>query len=470
MGKESDIFVAVLISGTAMCKFKRIISYCSYSRMEAITLKMLELQLEKYKKIDLEKKIDIAANIFERVHTPSAQEATSTTVSYSIDKIADLTGVNIAILQEIRKLEDVSRKFKEWANEQELRAGMSVLYKTMIAYLQYLYTDARKIPTKSGLVAGSRIKIKSEFNTHLNKYFTRIRVPGTQYSTIVEKPEIVLSRQKYLRKKMELVRDQKVFVYIEDISFQGRKSTSLKLMKPKTDATKRLLLAVSPELGFVSSIYFCRTVRANLYHWLDEKVIPNLPSGCVLVVEERIFGDVSDLPLSHAPKQVMINWLTDRDIPHDPRSHRAELYTLIETYKKTYTKISKLDEILRQHGHTALCREEGVVFEYFEPFWKKLKLVLNPKKGEKHDAATRTRLDKVPFKAKKVASMIKTEYWKGLHKKLLNTEMNAYKKDQEVEEVIDKLMTYFSSEKIDPGETEFDDYCDAASQEYIYNY
>ena len=95
--------------------------------------------------------------------------------------------------------------------------------------------------------------------------------------------------------------------------------------------------------------------HANYMKWLQEKLIPNLESKSVIVVDNASYHNVqlNRHPTSNARKGEMLSWLDERGIWYSSDITKAELYDLIKMHKPQYETFA-IDRLLADHGHTVL--------------------------------------------------------------------------------------------------------------------
>ena len=93
--------------------------------------------------------------------------------------------------------------------------------------------------------------------------------------------------------------------------------------------------------------------QANYMKWLQEKLIPNLESKSVIVVDNASYHNVqlNRHPTSNARKGEMLFWLDKRCIRYSSDMTKADLYDLIKMHKAQYETFA-IDCLLTEHGHT----------------------------------------------------------------------------------------------------------------------
>lgn len=94
---------------------------------------------------------------------------------------------------------------------------------------------------------------------------------------------------------------------------------------------------------------------ANFQQWVNKQLLPNIPAKSVLVIDNAPYHNVKveQDPNSNTKKNVMINWLEQRNIPHDPTLTKPELYCIIKEHKPRFSRY-RLDTLLSEHKHNVL--------------------------------------------------------------------------------------------------------------------
>jgi len=95
--------------------------------------------------------------------------------------------------------------------------------------------------------------------------------------------------------------------------------------------------------------------QTNYKKWLQEKLIPNLESKSVIVVDNATYHNVQlDWhPTSNARKGEMLFWLDKHGIRYSSDMTKVELYDLIKMHKPQYETFA-IDCLLTEHGHTVI--------------------------------------------------------------------------------------------------------------------
>uniref|UniRef100_A0A6P7H944 Uncharacterized protein LOC114348897 n=1 Tax=Diabrotica virgifera virgifera TaxID=50390 RepID=A0A6P7H944_DIAVI len=93
----------------------------------------------------------------------------------------------------------------------------------------------------------------------------------------------------------------------------------------------------------------------NYMKWLKDKLLPNLPCNSVLVIDNAAYHNVTleKCPTSASKKDIMKQWLTERNIFFDESETKPELYNKI-LIAKPKNPVYAVDQLLAQHGHSVL--------------------------------------------------------------------------------------------------------------------
>ncbi|XP_061724696.1 uncharacterized protein LOC133530694 [Cydia pomonella] len=422
-----------------------------------MTLEVFEKHLSDFKKEDIQKKMDIASNLSKQceLYRQIGKDSTPPLI-----KCHNLTGVPKETLMAVSSLDKKSIKFDNWLKEQKLQSH-NFEYNRIRKLLLHNYTQFLKIPTG--------IK-KSEVYEGYKKFFTLVQLPGTKASIIVEKPETVMERQRFLQTKMMYKEQKKNIVYIGKINLllnHGRFSYKEDNVESKT----RFIVAASQTIGHLGYIYCCGSSQEYMTNWVEEKILPQLTEESVIIFQENVLRNDDDKVVSDLSKEDIINWLINNEVPHDPKMHRAELYKLVKTNQKSRVeKLSPAELSFRAKGHITIRKKRcNLNNNFFDPFWGFLIHEMNNattipviKTTMKHHQHAITNTANI------IVQNCPLDYWNNLGNILLDKERDIYREDLEMEHVIDKLMTMVKHEGLPKEwETKLDEYNRAAEQKYI---
>ncbi|XP_063630154.1 uncharacterized protein LOC134801477 [Cydia splendana] len=428
-----------------------------------MTLEVFEKHLSDFKKEDIQKKMDIASNVSKQCELPK-NIPTGKDNTPPVMKCQKLTGVPLVTLMDVNSLDNKSIKFEDWLKEQkQMIQSHNFEYYSIRKLLLKNYTQLLEIPTG--------IKYSQEYEGY-KKFFTLVQLPGTKASIIVEKPETVMERQRFLYKKMMYREQKKNIVYIGKVNLiinHGKFSFKEDNVESKT----RFIIAASQKFGHLGYIYCCGNGQEYMTNWVEEKILPQLPEESVIIFQENVLSNDEDKVVSDLSKEDIINWLNANEVPHDPKMHRVELYNLVKTVKKSSVeKLSSAELSFRARGHITIRKKKcNLNNNFFDPFWgflvhemnnaTTIPLIKSTMKQHQH-AITNT--------ANTIVQNCPLEYWNNLGNILLDKERDIYREDLEIEHVIDKLMTMVKNEGL-PKEWEtnskLDEYSRTAEQKYI---
>lgn len=96
--------------------------------------------------------------------------------------------------------------------------------------------------------------------------------------------------------------------------------------------------------------------HTNFMKWVETQLLPNLPEKSVLVVDNASYHNVTvEKNITSASLEAdMIRWLQEKDIPHDPKLTKPELYRIVQENKYRFPLAYRLDNLLEAHGHNVL--------------------------------------------------------------------------------------------------------------------
>ena len=90
--------------------------------------------------------------------------------------------------------------------------------------------------------------------------------------------------------------------------------------------------------------------------WLEDKLIPNMPPKCILLVDDVAYHNVQvdRRPVRTTKKHMIQEWLTRHGIQWSADMLKDELILLELCKTHTQGSVYVLDQMLSQHGHLAL--------------------------------------------------------------------------------------------------------------------
>lgn len=210
----------------------------------------------------------------------------------------------------------------------------------------------------------------------LKKLGYKWRKTDNNRKVLVERHDIQMWRLKYLKKVTEYRSQGRPIVYTDEsyvLTTHVRNNTWAQKDKPSSflkkisTGTRYILVHAGTDVGFIENA--CLVWKANStvgdYHsnmsfenyvkWLNEKLLPNLPVGSVIVMDNASYHNTraEKLPTSNSRKAEMQEWLISKGISFDSSLRNVELYDIIKKHKTDFVTY-KIDDIIRSKGFEVL--------------------------------------------------------------------------------------------------------------------
>ncbi|XP_076545701.1 uncharacterized protein LOC143305550 [Osmia lignaria lignaria] len=272
---------------------------------------------------------------------------------------------------------------------------------------------------------------------------------------LIEKPSIVTWRARYLS-DIEYYRQQnRNIVYIDETWVDNTlcfskcwQSEEILGITRSTSSSHRLIIVhAGGKDGFIKGtelIFKPRTTTgdyhgemnaSNFEKWINEKLIPNLPTKSVVVMDNAPYHSVqiNKPPSTYSKKQEMILWLVTNNIPHTPEMRKHQLLELIKKNKNP-EKMFKVDETLKSHGHSVL-RLPPYMCELnpMELAWSKVKRKIR----ERNTSLLSS--NELRMYAEEAVNEVTSADWHNFCKHTEKIEAEYWQKDGLVEEVIEVI-------------------------------
>ncbi|PSN31296.1 hypothetical protein C0J52_28398 [Blattella germanica] len=92
----------------------------------------------------------------------------------------------------------------------------------------------------------------------------------------------------------------------------------------------------------------------NFSKWVEEKLLPNLPSNCLIVLDNATYHSVqiNKAPTLASRKSEIQDWLNTNGISFEEKMTKAELIHIVRTERpipKYY-----IDSLFHEHGHETI--------------------------------------------------------------------------------------------------------------------
>lgn len=192
----------------------------------------------------------------------------------------------------------------------------------------------------------------------------------------IEKMEIRNMRINYLRRLHQYRTEGRPIFYMDESYIHSTHTKQKSWSDPKSSegvktplskGSRLIIVHAGNENGFVKNakLKFLSGRKTGDYHddmnfenyqkWIREKLIPNLPSNSVLVIDNAPYHNVqlNRAPTSNSRKAEMVNWLLEHNVPCSESMLKPQLHALIQMNKPRF-KTFKIDSILAESGHSTL--------------------------------------------------------------------------------------------------------------------
>lgn len=176
----------------------------------------------------------------------------------------------------------------------------------------------------------------------------------------------------------------------------------------------------------------------NYENWLKNKLIPNLPSHSVLVIDNAPYHNkkLRKVPNSTSRKAEMIEWLKSRNIPCTDDMYKAELYNLINLNKPLYEEYY-FDSILQEYGHSV------VRLPPYHPELNPMELIWARVKNDVAAHNIDNRIDFVQQMVQEKFSQLTTEDWRKCCEHVIKCEKDYLEADRVFDMQTDELIIRF---------------------------
>lgn len=203
---------------------------------------------------------------------------------------------------------------------------------------------------------------------------------GKRTQHLKEKDEIIVWRQKYLR-RMRVNRDQpfspiKPEIYLDESYVNKNHSNDFIwyaeedgpwVQKPTGKGERLIIINAISSKGWVNNaqLVFQAKRKTGDYHgqmnselfqkWFSEKLIPNIPDNSLIIMDNASYHNTLSAcspPTPQCSKERIWNWLIENQIPCEVNSLKAELVTVLKKFGPIPTY--QVDEIAKKCGHEIL--------------------------------------------------------------------------------------------------------------------
>ncbi|XP_043262779.1 uncharacterized protein LOC122403884 [Colletes gigas] len=301
-------------------------------------------------------------------------------------RVAEYTGLSIRTITRIRKESSTSEQGRLSSPGKKRPRSIGKCHcteeekKVIRNIIHEFYVEKKIVPSAPKLLAAIREKIV--FPWELDTLRQLLKSMGYTWKKsvnirkiLIEKPNIVAWRGKYLKAINQYRKANRNIIYIDEtwadntLSFGKcwQSEETLGIVKNMSSSHRYIIVHAGGKSGFVNNalLMFKANSTSGDYHgqmnainfekWMTEKLLPNIAPNSVIVMDNAPYHSIqlNRPPSKYARKSDMMDWLLRNNVPYSEDMKKYELVHLIEQHKGP-EKIFKADEVLKCHGHIVL--------------------------------------------------------------------------------------------------------------------
>ena len=220
------------------------------------------------------------------------------------------------------------------------------------------YSVKKEVPTLKSVL----LQLKEDIGFKGEKEYLRklLKAIGFKFKKcknkrfLMERTDIVAQRARYLRrmkKNDELGENKKLVVYLDETWIHPTYTVSKcwqsngveGVLKNNSAGQRWIIVHAGSEKGFVKGAFliFKSKTKSGDYHdemnfqnfskWVEEKLLPNLPSNCLIVLDNATYHSVqiNKAPTLASRKSEIQDWLNTNGISFDEEMTKAELIHIV---------------------------------------------------------------------------------------------------------------------------------------------
>lgn len=317
----------------------------------------------------------------DKVLTVPLAKATERAANY-----CKVSGITIKRIRKEGKLTPTEEKLKTPGKKRQKADQYKIKLdefdrRVIVDVIRDFYTVKKIVPTSKKLLPVLNEKINfvwSEWSLRreLKNMGFRWKKCGSKRKILIERPDIVNWRFEYLRKIKNHRLNNKNIFYLDETWIDSNLTFQRCWQSPEVDgvladmnASNRVIVVdIGSQDGFLkggrlmykancsTGDYHGQMNGVNFEKWIKERVIPNLPDDSVVVIDNAPYHgeQVDKAPSKRATKRFMVDWLQSHGETYEEKTTRkAVLYEAIQRLKPP-EKIYKIDNLLKEKGHTVL--------------------------------------------------------------------------------------------------------------------
>lgn len=340
------------------------------------------------------------------------------------------------------------------------------------------YIVQKQVPTCPKLLAA--VKEKIDFPWGVDSLRKILKTMGFRWKksqnkrkVLMERPDILNWRWRYLKSIRKAREEQKSIVYIDETWIDNNltykkcwQSEDVFGVQTYTSSSNRLIVVhAGCEEGFVQNtlLIFKSGLSTGDYHgqmnaenfekWVKEKLLPNIRSNSLIVLDNAPYHSVEENkpPTKYSNKSAMITWLERNNVPCRIDMRKVELLDLIAKYKNP-GRIFRVDKILQGNGHEVLRLPPYMCeFNPIELAWAKVKRIIRDS-----NIQSDLSLKNLKEKTEQAFAKVSQEDWKGFCEHVKNIENGYWEKDGVMETEIDKFIIAVTASDSSSSDSESD--------------
>lgn len=412
---------------------------------------------------------NIIGRVIEECDREKAAKSLTFPLNKATDRIAAYCGVSdktvLNIRKEMRESEDgqLSTPGKKRSRCAPSSVDIDSFDRMVIRNtILHFYDREKTVPTVSKLIPVLRDKIAFSFcpstlRKVLGEMGFKWKKTTQKRKLLIERPDIVYWRHKYLR-SLKSLRDEGRTIYYLDETWVDSNLTFRKcwqaqgvrgILSNSSSSSRLIVVSIGSIEGFVpgATLVFKSGTTSGDYHgqmngknfekWVTEKVIPNLKPASVVVMDNAPYHgvQVDKPPTKYATKVSMMSWLQKNGIHFDSTLRKADLFDIVAAHTPA-EKVFVIDEMLKANGHQVI-RLPPYMCELspIELAWAQMKRYIRDR-NTAGDLSMK-RLQELTHEA--IASVTHS-YWKSFNDHVIKLEQEFWTNDGVQEQAIDRMV------------------------------
>lgn len=351
--------------------------------------------------------------------------------------------------------------------------------------IQDFYIRERKVPSLRKLLPVLKEKIgfswkKDTLCKVLHSMNFRWKKCVNKRKFLMERPDIVFWRHRYLRQMRRHREAGRPIVYIDEtwvdsnLTFKKcwQDDTVLGATANVNSKNRLIVVHAGSSTGFLANaqLVYKASTKSGDYHgqmnyenfekWVLEKLLPNLQPNSVVCMDNAPYHTIVEnrTPTKYSTKNVMINWLKTNGIHCDEQMRKAELFSLIDSHRPKKL-VYKIDNLIEKEGHEVLrlppyhCDLNAIEF-----VWSSVKRLV-----KERNVTGDSSLDNLKLLLQTAITEVTSTEWAAHCKHVENVENNYWEKDGLLEDLVEELSFQINSSDSDSEDTET---CESDSEDF----